>query len=72
MCNENEKCTCGSSACEDRLLKQDEVAEMLSVSIRTLEYWRSKGNSGPRFVKVGKLARYRESDVKAYIEQLTM
>lgn len=70
MCEVNEKCKCDGSACHDRLLKQDIVAEMLTVSIRTLEYWRSKGNGGPRFVKVGKLARYRESDVKAYIEQL--
>lgn len=63
-----EFCTCGGDLV-DRLLNQDEVAEMLSVSVRTLEYWRSKGG-GPEFVKVGKLARYRTSAVKAYIETL--
>lgn len=53
----------------DRLLNQDEVAELLKVSAKTLEYWRYKG-TGPRHVKVGKLARYRESDIQSYIAQL--
>lgn len=69
MNTECESCKCGS---QDRLLNQDEVAERLAVSVRTLEHYRSKGSAGgPVFVKVGKLARYRESDVQAYIEQLT-
>ncbi len=55
----------------ERLLDQIEVAEILSVSPKTLEYWRWKKCGGPLFVKVGKLARYRSSDVNAYIEQLT-
>lgn len=63
-----ESCTCSGDQI-DRLLNQDEVAEMLSVSVRTLEYWRSKGG-GPGFVKVGKLARYRTSVVRTYIEKL--
>lgn len=54
----------------ERLLDQIEVAEILSVSPKTLEYWRWKKCGGPQFVKVGKLARYRSSDVDSYIEQL--
>ena len=54
----------------ERLLDQLEVAEILKVSPKTLEYWRWK-KFGPRFVKVGKLARYRECDLCDYIEQLS-
>ena len=52
-----------------RLLDQQDVAEILHISPKTLEYYRYKG-MGPRFVKLGKLVRYKESDVFDYIEQL--
>ena len=68
MNTECKKCNCGS---QDRLMNQDEVAAILSISTRTLEFYRSKGCGGPVYTKVGKLARYRESDVQAYISQLT-
>jgi len=55
----------------ERLLDQLEVADILRVSPKTLEYWRWKKCGGPQFVKVGKLARYRSSDVDTYIEKLT-
>ena len=55
----------------ERLLDQMEVAEILKISPRTLERWRWKKDGGPRYVKIGKLARYRASDVDAYIEQLS-
>ena len=51
------------------LLNQNEVAEMLNVSPKTLEYWRWK-KKGPRYLKVGRLARYRQSDVLAYVMEL--
>ena len=54
-----------------RLLDQNDVAEILHISPKTLEYYRYKG-MGPRFVKLGKLIRYKESDVFDYIEQLSM
>jgi DNA-binding transcriptional MerR regulator len=63
----NTKCNCSNGI--DRLLNQTEVAEMLCLSPRTLEYYRAKG-LGPKFRKIGKLARYALSDVQAYIEQL--
>ena len=64
----NTKCNCSNGV--DRLLNQTEVADMLSLSPRTLEYYRSKG-LGPKFRKIGKkLCRYALSDVQAYIEQL--
>jgi len=52
------------------MLDQNEVAALLKVSPSTLEYWRCRGG-GPRFLKVGKLARYLESDLKDYISTLS-
>jgi len=54
----------------ETMLDQNDVAAVLKVSPKTLEYWRCKG-IGPRFVKVGKLARYLESDVKAFIRKVS-
>ena len=51
------------------LLDQNQVAEMLCVSPKTLEYWRWK-KKGPKNFKVGRLVRYRESDVLAYVMEL--
>ncbi len=68
MSNEIHSCHKDSNKAQ-RLLDQNDVAEILHVSPKTLEYYRYKG-MGPRFVKLGKLIRYRETDVFEYIEQL--
>lgn len=52
------------------LMDQQDVAEALKVSVKTLEYWRCKG-IGPKFLKVGKLARYLESDIREFIQKLS-
>jgi predicted site-specific integrase-resolvase len=49
------------------LLSSADVAELLDVSERTLEFWRYAGK-GPAYVKVGKRVRYRPVDVEAYVE----
>lgn len=69
MTDKTKGCTCDSSPCPDRLLTQKEAAEILSVSPLTLEAWRWQGK-GPKYIKIGKLARYRESDIYAFIEKL--
>jgi hypothetical protein len=48
-----------------RHLTQDEVADRLQISPRTLESWRVSG-LGPAFLKVGTRVRYRLEDLKAY------
>jgi Helix-turn-helix domain len=56
------------------LLDTRDLAERLTPpsgngpSSRTLERWRSEG-SGPAFVKVGRRALYRETDVEQWLEQ---
>ncbi len=47
------------------LLKQAEAARVLGLSERTLERLRVRG-TGPRFVKAGRLVRYREADLEAW------
>lgn len=54
---------------EDRLMTQEEVAEYLSISPANLERWRCYGG-GPPYIKIGRLVRYRYSDLRAYIESL--
>lgn len=51
----------------DPLLTPDEVARLLGVSINTLNAWRVQ-RINLNFVKVGKLARYRASDVQQFID----
>jgi len=51
-----------------RLLTEEEVAQLLAVSVRTLQGWRVRGG-GPQFVKLGngRSVRYRGSDITDYI-----
>ena len=45
-----------------------EVADYLRVELQTLHYWRHE-RRGPRTMRVGKLLRYRRSDVDAWLER---
>ena len=51
-----------------RLLTQQELAEYLGKSTAWCERARWSGN-GPRYVKLGRHVRYRETDVTAWIEE---
>ncbi|WP_306537408.1 AlpA family transcriptional regulator [Geobacter sp.] len=53
----------------DKLMTQAEVKEITGLADSTLEQWRLKGK-GPKFIKLGRLVRYRTSDVQAYIAGL--
>ena len=48
------------------LLTQREAARALRLSERTLERLRVAGY-GPRFVRAGRLVRYREGDLEAWV-----
>ena len=54
-----------SRGAADELLTTEEAAEDLRNSPRTLERYRVTGE-GPRFLKIGKLVRYRRSDLVAW------
>lgn len=42
------------------------IAGLLDCKIKTLQKWRVTGD-GPPFVRVGRLVRYRQADVEAWI-----
>ena len=51
------------------LLTEDQVAQVLNVSNRTLQTWRLRGG-GPKFVRISsRCIRYQPCDVAAYINQ---
>lgn len=55
-----------------RLLRPAEVAERLNVELETLSAWRIQGRGLP-FVRFnGRVVRYRESDVEAFIDSNTV
>ena len=52
-----------------QLLDEKEVAEYLSVSVKTLRRWRFD-RRGPSYAKVGgKLIRYPYRELKAWVDQ---
>jgi hypothetical protein len=50
----------------NKLLTEKQVAALLEVSVKTLQGWRYRG-CGPRFVKFGRLVRYRMTDLEAFV-----
>ena len=48
----------------------DEAAARLGIAPSTLAQWRYLG-SGPAFLKLGGLVRYREADLAAWLDQQT-
>ena len=55
---------------DDRLITRSEVEAQFGVSKRYLETCVYKGE-GPPMVKIGRMVRYRPSDIRAWIEQHT-
>jgi hypothetical protein len=51
-------------------LTEAETALVLQVSKATLRTWRSRGR-GPRFVKTGRLVRYRPEELARYADKNT-
>ncbi len=50
------------------LISEQEVAQTLGVTVRMLQSRRLRGERDIPFVKVGRLVRYRRSDVEAYLQ----
>lgn len=49
------------------ILTPEDLSAHFQVPLKTVYVWNSKG-TGPRFFRVGKYVRYRQSDVDAWIE----
>jgi predicted DNA-binding transcriptional regulator AlpA len=52
------------------LLDEAKLAARLDLSRATLQNWRYAGK-GPRYIKIGRLIRYRNPDVDAYLKAQT-
>lgn len=53
----------------ERLLGRAEVAKLLGVSVGTLNSWATTGRVSLPYIKVGKLAKYRESDIEQFVAE---
>ncbi|MGE0187681.1 MAG: helix-turn-helix domain-containing protein [Hyphomonadaceae bacterium] len=56
---------------EDRRLTVEEAAQVLCVSVKTLEAWRRLGK-GPMFVKLGRAVRYTMRDLDQFTRERTV
>jgi predicted DNA-binding transcriptional regulator AlpA len=54
----------------DKLFDQKQAAHFLGLSVRTLERHRVAG-TGPRYARLGRLIRYRENDLKEWVDRNT-
>jgi len=50
-----------------RLLTPEIVSELLGVTTHTLAVWRCEGRYNLPYIKTGRLVRYRENDIIAFI-----
>ena len=55
----------------DALLAEVYAADLLGLSTRTLQAWRSR-YQGPAFIRAGRAIRYRRRDLLAWIEDNTI
>jgi excisionase family DNA binding protein len=51
----------------DALLTEAQAADLLNLSIRTLQAWRVRGG-GPLFVRLGRSVRYRRTDISKWLD----
>jgi len=55
----------------DRLFSPGDAATYLGVAENTLSVWRSTGRYNLPYIKVGRLVRYRLSDLQAFLVRHT-
>lgn len=53
------------------LLGPDEAAAALGLKRKTLDTWRSTGRYGLKFIKCGRLVKYRAADLREFLESRT-
>lgn len=53
------------------LLTEREVAQILGVKPQSLAVWRLRGKNLP-FLRVGRLVRYRKSDIEKWLDSQTV
>jgi excisionase family DNA binding protein len=56
----------------DPLLSNERAAEYLGITPRTLDVWRCTKRHPISFIKVGRLVKYRQSALDAFLKQQTV
>jgi excisionase family DNA binding protein len=51
-------------------MDKKQLAALLGVSVKTIDLWISQGK-GPKPLRIGRLVKFQQSDVEAFIQQLT-
>ncbi len=59
------------SADIDAVLNENQAAEFLGLSVRTLQAWRVRGG-GPRYMKIGRAVRYQRRALVAFQDSHTV
>jgi len=54
---------------QNALINRKEAAELLGVAESTLAYWKCVGRYDLKYVKIGRLVKYRMSDLEDFIEK---
>lgn len=54
---------------QEQLVDTQEVARLIGYSTGAVEIWRSRGESPIPYYKVGRLVKYRLSDVETFIQK---
>ena len=52
------------------LIDKKQTAELLTISVKTLDLW-TRQNKGPKPIRIGRLVRFKHSEVEAFIENLS-
>jgi|GEM_PF-2498025 len=54
----------------ETLLDKKQVAELLTISVKTLDLWIQK-TKGPKPVRIGRLVRFKQSEIESFIQNLS-
>ena len=54
----------------ETLLDKKQVAELLTISVKTLDLWITQ-QKAPKPVRIGRLVRFKQSEVETFINQLS-
>lgn len=60
------------SSSDDPLYPEPQAAEYLSLKPQTLAVWRSTGRYNLPYIRVGRLIRYRKSDLDRWLRDRTV
>jgi hypothetical protein len=52
----------------DAVLNENQAAEFLGISVRTLQAWRVRGG-GPNYCKIGRSVRYQRRVLVSFLEE---